>query len=301
MLKTRLPLRSVMIVATGIYLIVLSCLVSLSLLLRYSHSRPLRQAGDYLILRKIGVLCFGLGLLLTGISLIRRKQWARYSLLILSALALFQGLLLLGGFFIFPAISPEPYYIRYPYKIIIFSFWSVFYFVIPLLCLIYFTRKSVSELFTGSIYRPGGRPLGVFFLTVLTALGALVSAGNVLFKSPSREILISGIFIPFVFVRVYLIIICALSATASVGLWLMKRSGWICAAVLQIFQIIVAAAMCFSMSDYNIAMQFALIFNINDFTRIPYGLIRMFSITTILIPFSILIYLINRRDLFRKE
>jgi len=293
-------MRKFIIIATGIYLILVSCFIFLSLLVQYPHLQSHKVAGIPLVFKELIPASLGFFLFLTGIFLIRRKQWARYLLLFLSAMALLIGLVIAASIIIFPALSPEPYYIRYPDKIILFFFWAIFCIAIPIFQLIFFTRKSVSELFTGAIPFIGRRPVGILVISAITTIGALVSAGDILFNQLEKDILLGNMIVPALYIKSYWIIICVISGVAAVDLWRMKRSGWIAAIVLQVVNIGSIMIMYFLMTDYNIAMRFASTYNINDFSRIPYSLIKKILLLNILMPYLILVYLISKRNLFKK-
>src|SRR3989338_2068111 len=212
-------MRKFFIILSGVYIIIAGILIaapSFSFLNESKDNLPIVIAG-FLSLLIPGVL-----MVLTGIGIIRRKNWARYSLFVMSIFAIFTGLLTS----LIVALVPQGEMSNRPIFSVVLLIFFIFLVVIPAYFLIFFTRKSVKEQFVSKEQelKKSPRPLGIKLIAILTFIGAVSSLIQVLFP-PIQKFPIFGIFLSGISLRIYWLIFVVISFYIALGLWRLKKGG----------------------------------------------------------------------------
>ncbi|MDD5584598.1 MAG: hypothetical protein PHV55_06060, partial [Candidatus Omnitrophica bacterium] len=145
-------MKNIFITIAGIYITLLGLVlagmigISLFFLDEGTASLPMNYNPSFLV---ISYLPFTIWLLSTGISLLLRKNWARYSLFIMSFFALFMGLVISITHLLFPSATNISFFLR----TISFALILIFFIVIPMFFLIFFNKKTLKQLFKSINYQ----------------------------------------------------------------------------------------------------------------------------------------------------
>ena len=300
-------MKKFIVVLIGIYLILIGVLGLLILLVGLFLSPKTSSAEiakfDFF---KVQVLIissvFALWPVITGLGIILRKNWARFSAFVISVFAIFTGLLisLLFLFVPSPQNSPVDYKII---KLIILGFFFVFFIAIPLFFVIFFTRKSVEELFVSK--KPegeskAGRPFGITLLAIFNLLGSLfftVFAFRPFFPELPLvgDILLSGTAL-----KAYFFVFALISLYIGIGFLKRKKTAWLMEIILNGYAILLGMANIFTISEATLTKRFSSIGLIVDRGSLGGSLsgYKLSAAIGLLISIVTILYLVLKRSFF---
>jgi len=274
--------------ASGVYLMTIGIL--LFALFIFSFFIPGKASGPQSALMvKIEVLLFALWPLITGIGLCIRKNWARISVIVMSVLALVIGIFSVLGFSLFHPAKPYP-----PgFFIWTISLFFLFFIVIPVLFMVFFSRKSLNEIFEQG-EQGIKRPFGITFVAYYQFLGGfcIFMIFSPTFKMPVGPWVLEGTVL-----SIYWAIISFLSIYIGAGLLRLSKSAWWAGILLHSFNLILGIVNILMVSESTLSMisnqyqyKSAFSFSITQF--------RIFGAIGLLIPTVILFYLISKKGHF---
>jgi len=200
---------------SGTYLIIFSFLIlGLSIISWFGLDPLLKHSSQNLSfnLNKITItsmIIFEMGsfiwCLLTGMGLLVKDEWARYSLFIMSGFAI-----LLGSLFALVSLSN------------IKDFWIfgiiflILLMLIPLFFILFFSNKKVAKIFSEQMYYESSKmPFGIRLLAILYLLGIanfLFAVNPLILKLPLFGITLSGMWI-----RIYFFIMGLINLSIGIG------------------------------------------------------------------------------------
>jgi uncharacterized membrane protein SirB2 len=183
---------------------------------------------------------WGAALLIAGVGLMFRKNWARVTSLVLNSLWLFGGIFgLLAVVVLFPGIvAKQPSMLAEPQRVLFSSVLAVvaaMLVVPPALLLFFCSRKSVrATCLAGSPPRQGvRRPVAVVVLASWAAVGTLGSLAGVGLFDPAA--ILFGTVLNGPMAVAVLLTNSALSAGVTWGVWRQRAEGWWAALFLSLF------------------------------------------------------------------
>jgi len=292
-------MKKLLIVLSGIYIIIVGIIAAapgFSYLNLRSHKGDLSGVIGGIF---IFFIC-GLWIVLTGIGIIRKKNWARYSLFVMSYFAIFTGLILyVVAFFIRisshgnnqnPALT----------SLILFAISTVFFIGIPLSFLIFFTRKSVKELFISKEeeLKKSPRPFGIKLIVTLMFIGGIGSIVYAFFPPYQKLPLFGAVLLSGVPMRIYLLVFSVIAICIALGLFKLRKTGWIAYVVYGIFSMLLGLINTFTISEA------ALLEMMPKLRESPYQMPMIFykisGIAGLLVSLLLLIYVISKKKLFFK-
>jgi len=299
-------MKKFLIALSGIYLILVAVLitgVSIIGLILAAKQPNVKMPRTITISTGIMFAIFAAWPLITGIGLILKKNWARYSIFVLSGVVFLMGL---GGSLatfsksINRAVEANSHAIR-DGKISTLWFVGIFFIIIPLFFIIFFSRKSIKELFTSNSAgeSKSNRPFGVTLIALFVLSGSLSSVMFIFLNPIQKFPLIGSIMISGLALKAYFLIYALLDLYIGIGLLKLRKAAWVVAICVHVLAILFMIENIIMLSDSTLSQ----IPNPHGAPNIHLTL-AMYRITMcimLLIPLFILVYLIAKRNLFIKK
>jgi hypothetical protein len=240
--------------------------------------------------------------ILTGLGLIFRKNWSRYSLFAMSVFTIFIGISSSVSLIFFPQYvynvqaKPGGYITETIFSIIN----TIFFIGIPISFIIFFNKKVVKVMFgtKRKIVLDKGRPLGITLIAIITFLTAIFSAVFIFSPAYPTYPLIGNIMLSGLWEKVYFAVISLVNLYISIGFLRMKKNSWLVYIIFYIISIVIGTVNSFAatrMTFFEIAPSIQ-----NSYKDIPTTLYKLFGTMGFILPMSLLIYVISKRRLFDK-
>lgn len=182
--------------------------------------------------------------LATGIGLLLKKNWARYSVMVISGFAVIVGAFSVIIMFMMPFLTDvagSDSSSFWTFMIFYSAFMGIFFILFPVINFVFFTRPSVKEIFMGNGPQAAlKRPRGITFLAILYFLSGIFLSLMFLFPMYQAFPIIGNIMISGIFLRIYLLMMAALSFYLGYGFWKLKKGSWIAFIILAGYGILVS-------------------------------------------------------------
>lgn len=294
-------LSGIYTISVGILMIALSISKILS-----SNKLSSTLSQDFLLLAAAVtyIILLGFWPIVTGVGIILRKKWARYSLFVMSVFALFIGLSsLLPLIFVPQSVGGSQ--AKMPpsvFEVFISVVNFVFFIVIPVSFLIFFNRQQIKALFTVSV--PGQkkyfRPLGITITAILLFFTGIsftifLFAPNYV-KTPFT--FFGHLFLSGKLETIYFFLMALVSFYVAAGLLRMKKSAWIMCVIFILTSIVIGIVNTFIVPKTAF---FTNLPRIDDSYNVPESLYKLSSIIVILVPIALLFYVISKKHSFLKK
>ncbi|MBU1043180.1 MAG: hypothetical protein KJ915_02130 [Candidatus Omnitrophica bacterium] len=243
-------------------------------------------------------LIIGIITLCIGIGVIRIKSWARIAISFISCFLLFIGVLVLLTSFLLSSTMFEQMRNKETIALAMRVGISAFLILIPTFFLVFFTRKSIEELFDAKNNHAQLVNVGIKLIAGLLIFGGLFIVASIFF-TPKTPAIFFGIMLSGKLLIAYQLIFAVLSFFTGLGLWKLKRSAWITAIFLEAYGMISVIINYVFISENQFKIMFSgwakenqMIYDINTFKI----MMLISSFPTLII----LIYLLYKRSLFKK-
>jgi hypothetical protein len=166
-------------------------------------------------------------LLATGIGLLLKRHWARYSIMVMSGFAIFMGIIFCLVFSLAPL--PENANANMIIKTVLLGLTSIFLIILPVVYLVFFTRQSVKELFgtTKSDSRSSNRPRGISVLSIIFLISGITSLMTTFFPMYQSLPLCGGIILSGIYLRGYMFIVSFITLYLAYGFWKLQKAAWV--------------------------------------------------------------------------
>ncbi len=295
-------MKKFFLILTAIYLLLLAflgiitCIVSFIGLHAKPDSLPSGFSPLYLL---IFYLPFIGWLIATGIGLLLKKIWARYSILAMSGFAIFMGIIFCLVFNFMPLPETANESVTVIIKAVFTGLSAIFLIGLPIVYLVFFTRPSIKELFTSKEYESKpklARPVGISFLAILYLIGAVFSIVYAIFPIYPALPLFGGVLVSGWFLLIYQLVIGLLGRYVAYGFWKMQKTAWFCFIALCSYGIIAGLINTFTLN----AEVFEKFMPQNYSYSINPVLIKIGSITGVILAIVFIIYVISKKALFLK-
>ncbi len=292
-------MKKFFIVSTGIYFLFLALIGILIAILINFDPKESFSINERIQVAVIWIPLIG-WLIPTGIGLFLKKNWARYSIMVMSGFAILIGLISCLRFCFLPSpqIPAEGTPVQLIKLVIVISLF-LFLIILPIIYLIFFNRRVVKEIFENenSMVSSLKRPLGISVLAILSLYNVIIMIGLTLFPThpvfPFFGFLISGITI-----TIHNLILAILNFYIAYGFWKLKQPAWLAAIVLN------------GTNIFSGGLNFFLI-NVNDYHRMISpnssqttfysALTKYIFLFGSVISIVVLIYIISRKSAFLKD
>ncbi|MDP2923328.1 MAG: hypothetical protein Q8O30_06390 [Candidatus Omnitrophota bacterium] len=253
----------------------------------------------------IYIVLLGFWPILTGTGIMLRRNWARYSLFVMSVFALCVGLSSLLPLIFVPSsvINPQAASTRTVFEAFISVVNFIFFIGLPTVFLILFNRKAVRQLFKIKAAEPkkSARPLGITLIAIFTFFTG-VSFAIFLFAPTYAKF-------PFTFIgtllltgkleRIYFLAVALLSFYISLGFLRMKKNALLAFIIFIVSSITIGVINTLVVPKVTIFVRLP---SINSaYKEMPEVLYKLSSMIVILIPISLLFYVLSKKQLFLKS
>lgn len=230
-------MKKVFLVGTAVYLFITAFLLGIFLLSAMGVVNQVPSNAENVLYSVVAISLMAVFNLVLGIGLIKRSGWSRIAMIIMAGFTLVGGLLGIVLFaFMLPTGMPQGAMDASALSsgLIIMLIFTVF---IPLSQLVFFTRKSVAEMFNHRPLAEGEkpRPLGITILSVLTGIGAVQVLVSLLISPVLTTANLFGLQVSGMIMTVYLIISSGISLFLAYGFWHLLKSSWYTAIVMYMF------------------------------------------------------------------
>lgn len=238
--------------------------------------------------------------ILTGLGLIFRKNWSRYSLFAMSVFTFFIGISSSVSLIFFPQYvysvqtKPGGYITETLFSIIN----TIFFIGIPIYFIIFFNRRSVKTTFGAKkpVTVDKSRPFGVTFLAIAAFFTAIIYAIFIFVPIYPKYPLIGNVLFSGLWEKVYFSVISLINFYIAIGFLKMKKSAWAVFIIFYIISIIIGTVNSFAATKMTF---FEIVPSIQSSYRdIPTTLYKLFGAMGFMLPMSLLIYVISKKRLF---
>lgn len=285
-------MKKFFIILSGFYLLLVGLLFSI--LIIFSLTRiPFSESpsGLYGVLNFV---LFGVWAIATGIGIILRKNWARYSLFVMSFFAIFIGLIMLVPLFFIVSINDRP-----DFGVVSFLAF-IFFIAVPIFFLIFFNRKMVKEFFIPKQleHKEIQRPFGITFIAILSIIGALSTLMYAFMPILQKIPLIGDIWLSGIALRIYFGIWTIINIYIGIGLLRMRKAAWVVCILYNVFITLMTIVNIFNISEttfQEIAIQLKT--SPNTMSMVFY---KIMMGATLLVQVIIIAYLFFKKRLFLK-
>lgn len=244
-------MKKTIVVLTGIYMLSLSCfLILIEFVSSINIIKHARISGThhYLLVIVLIILPFIVCSSVTGIGLLMFRNWSRYFLSVLSLLAIILGGLFSALFVSIPfhaIVNPTVVMITRVLLVLISLFFLI---ILPLFHLVFFSRKTVSELFNASLLAIK-HPLGITVLAILAFTEGLLYVFLVFGKTSHPVPIFGFIFISGWTLRIYRLVVTMIKVYIAYGFWKLRKSAWVMWVGIGLYSIINSVFIIFAMND----------------------------------------------------
>jgi hypothetical protein len=298
-------MKEILVKASGVYTVSVGVVAILLSIYKMMSSQAIAyeisRDKATLLAAAIYIIALGLWPIFTGIGILMRKNWARYSLFVMSIFSLFIGLSSLLPIIFLPQSLNQTHKdssLLFELFILVVNF--VFLIIIPVIFLIFFNRKKIKSLFKVKevIARKNFRPLGVSIMAVVAFFTGISFTIFLFAPSYARAPLtfIGNLFLLGKLERIYFLVVAFLSFYIAFGLFKMKKSAWIVCIIFIFLSIIIGITNTFVIPKGAFLENLPRIHD--SYAQIPQVLYSLSSFIVILVPIALLFYLFSKRRIF---
>ena len=229
-------MKKFFLILTAIYLLLLALLGSLLCIVGFigMNAGPQSIPADINPLFIFAIYVPFIGwLLATGIGLLLKRHWARYSIMVMSGFAIFMGIILCLVVSLLPLPGNA--------GAIFLGLIAIFLIILPVVYLIFFTRPSVKELFSTTKLDSGGsnRPVGISILAIYYLISGIASLLTTLFPMYQSLPLCGGIILSGIYLRLYMFIVSFITIYLGYGFWKLQKAAWVTFIIFNCYGLII--------------------------------------------------------------
>jgi len=236
----------------------------------------------------------------TGLGIILKKNWARYSVIVMSVFAMFIGISSAAALMFIPqsvyeaGARPASYIPEFFISVANF----IFFICIPMSFMIFFNKGKVKAIF--GVTKPQvtnkKRPLGITLLSVVAFFTALVSAIFIFVPIYPKSPLIGGVSLSGIGEKIYFLVVSVINLYISIGFLRLRKNAWIAYIAFYIASIIVGIVNTFTASKMTF---FEIVPSIQgSYTEMPNILYKFSGVIGLILPTFILMYVVSKKRLF---
>ncbi|MDD4955238.1 MAG: hypothetical protein PHP17_04280, partial [Candidatus Omnitrophica bacterium] len=215
----------------GIYTLCVGVIVLVVMLFGLFPSGNLTHNPKLLEAAVVYLLFLVLWPVVTGFGIILKKNWARYSIFVMSVFAIFIGISSAVALIFIPqsvyesGAHPSSYIPEFFLSVANF----IFFICIPMYFMIFFNKGKVKAIFgvTKPQITSRKRPLGITLLAILTFFTGVVSVAFIFMPTYPKSPLVGGIFVSGMSEKIYFLIVGVINLYISIGFLRLRKNSWI--------------------------------------------------------------------------
>lgn len=291
-------MKKIFIVITGLYLLFLTLIGILIVILSFFNINPqtVFSTNERIQLLIVWIPLIG-WLITTGIGLFLKKNWARYSILVMSVFAISMGLIGCLGVHLLSLTELSLDELTVPIiRIFILVPSLLFLIILPIIYLIFFNKRSVKEIFEkdSSAVSYLKRPLGISILAFSSLFNVINMISLAFFPTvnifPLFGFLLSGIAI-----TIHNLIRAMSSIYIAYGFWKLKKTAWFAAIILSCVNILSGVL---NFIFINVNNYYQMTSRNNVYPSFSSALLKYGFLYGSVIASVVLIYIISRKSAF---
>ena len=295
-------MKKFFLVLTAIYLLFLALLVSILCILGYigMNARPESLPVNFNPLFLLAIYLPFIGwLLATGIGLLLKRHWARYSIMVMSGFAIFIGLIFCLVVSLMPL--PEDANANLIFKTVFLGLISIFLIILPVIYLVFFTRPSVKELFSTTKLDSGGsnRPVGISILAIYYLISGITSLLTAVFPMYQSLPVCGGIFISGIYLRAYMFIVSFITIYLAYGFWKLQKAAWVTFIIFNCYGLIIGVINFFTF-DLKVLNKMMPASNTESISLNPV-FFRAMAALGLIVSVGLMVYVFSKKGLFFKD
>ena len=285
---------------SGIYVLCVGVIVAITMALGLLARGNLTKNPPFLGAIIVYSLFLVLWPIATGLGITFKKNWARYSVIVMSVFAIFIGIssavsLIFIPQSVYDAQTKPANYIP-EFFISVANF--IFFICIPMYFMIFFNKGAVKTIFgaTKPQITNKKRPLGITLISILTFFTALFSAIFIFAPIHPKSPLIGGLFLSGIGEKIYFLLVSVINLYISIGFLRMRKSAWTAYIVFYIVSIIIGIVNSFTASKMTF---FEIVPSIQgSYHEMPNILYKFSGVIGLILPTFLLMYVVSKKRLF---
>jgi len=284
----------------GIYTLCVGIIVCVTMLFGLLASGNLTKNPPLLGAVIVYLLFLALWPVATGLGIIFRKNWARYSIFVMSVFAVFIGISSAVALIFIPQsvyeaqTRPTSYIPEFFISVANF----IFFICIPMFFMIFFNKRAVKAIFgaTKPQITNKKRPLGITLLSILTFFTAFFSAIFIFAPIYPKSPLIGGVSLSGIGEKFYFLAVSVINLYISIGFLRLKKNAWTTYIAFYIVSIIIGIVNTFTASRMTF---FEIVPSIQgSYAEMPNILYKFSGVIGLILPTFLLMYVISKKRLF---
>ena len=295
-------MKKFFLVLTAIYLLILALLGVILCIIGYigMNARPESIPTNFNPLFLLAIYLPFIGwLLATGIGLLLKRHWARYSIMVMSGFAIFMGLI----FCLVVSLMPLPgnANVNSSFKIVFLGLISIFLITLPVIYLVFFTRQSVKELFRTKKSDSGSsnRPLGISILAIYYLISGITSLLTTLFPMYHALPICGGILLSGIYLKLYMFIVSFITLYLAYGFWKLQKAAWVTFIIFNCYGLIIGVINFFTF-DLKVLNKMMPASYPESFSLNPV-FFRTMAAIGLIVSFGLMCYVFSKKGLFFKD
>ena len=241
--------------------------------------------------------------MVTGLGIVFRRKWARYSIFVMAVFAIFIGISSAVALIFIPQSvydsqgRPNSYIPEFFLSVANF----IFFICIPIFFMIFFNKGKVKAIFgvTKPQITSRKRPLGITLIAILTLFTAFFSAIFIFMPTHPKSPLIGGLFLSGVGEKIYFLTVTLINLYIFTGFLRMKKGAWVAYLAFYIASIIIGIVNTFTAKKMTF---FEIVPSIQgSYNEIPNIIYKFSEVIALILPTFILMYVVSKKRLFTTE
>lgn len=305
-------MKKFFLIATAVYLLLLSIVGILTYIINFVglKNNSMSPGLNSVYIMTVIWIPLIIWLIVTGIGLLKTKNWARYSILAMSVIAILSGIIItiILAFSLFSSYTSS--FMLFSLAIILLAFIPtlIFLIILPIIYLIFFTRRSVKELFISVEQMPvegqtefkeqltveSIRPVGISILSVLSVIGGITILLSI-FSSTTPKVLVCGVLITGISIKIYQVLTAIISFYIGYGFWKLQKPAWIISVIYYGFSVLSSIISTFCINEDLIKETMP---QASLYSSSALSMFRVFTIFGAVISIVFLIYIIVKKRIF---
>jgi|GEM_PF-1945399 len=288
---------------SGIYVLCLGVIVLITMLFGLRGAGDLTKNPTLLGAVIVYLVFLVLWPLVTGLGIVFRRNWARYSIFVMAVFAIFIGISSAVALIFIPQSvydaqgRPTSYIPEFFLSVANF----IFFICIPIFFMIFFNKGKVKAIFgaTKPQITSRKRPLGITLIAILTFFTAFFSAIFIFMPAHPKSPLIGGLFLSGVGEKIYFLTVTLINLYIFVGFLRMKKDAWVAYIAFYIASIIIGIVNTFTATKMTF---FEIVPSIQgSYDEIPNIIYKFSGVIALILPTFILMYVVSKKRLFTAD
>ncbi|MDD4182711.1 MAG: hypothetical protein PHT53_02695 [Candidatus Omnitrophica bacterium] len=284
----------------GIYTVCIGIIVFIAMFFGVLMSGNLTKNPPLLEAVIVYLLFLVLWPAVTGLGIIFKKNWARYSIFVMAVFAIFIGISSAVALIFIPqsVYETQTKAASYIPEFFISVANFIFFICIPIFFMIFFNKNKVKAIF--GVTKPQitnkKRPLGITLLAIVAFFTAFISAIFIFMPIYPKSPLIGGVFLSGIGEKIYFLAVTVINLYISIGFLRLRKNAWITYMAFYIVSIVIGIVNTFTASRMTF---FEIVPSIQgNYAEVPNILSKFSGVVGLILPTFLLMYVVSKKRLF---